>query len=88
MPRGRVNGLLPELLGHRSPEADPDIIAPRRAVPTHPRHRPDARTPSRPISGDLIVTRLIAVPWRVAAAPAMAGELARLCRWSDAPWIA
>ena len=42
----------------------------------------------RPLSGDLIVTRLIAVPCRLAAAPELATKHDRLRRWSDVPWIA
>ncbi|HMG22112.1 MAG TPA: LysR family transcriptional regulator [Kofleriaceae bacterium] len=41
----------------------------------------------RPVSGDLLVTRLATVRWVVAAAPAVAAELGALRRWTAAPWI-
>lgn len=42
---------------------------------------------ARPTSGDLIVTRLFAVTWTVAASPSVAAELGSLRAWSDVPWI-
>jgi len=41
----------------------------------------------RPMSGDLIVTRLTTMTWVVAAVPALANELGTLRRWTDAPWV-
>jgi DNA-binding transcriptional LysR family regulator len=42
---------------------------------------------ARPTSGDLIVTKVATVRWIAAAAPALARELGRLKRWTDAPWV-
>jgi DNA-binding transcriptional LysR family regulator len=41
----------------------------------------------RPVSGDLIVTRLATMTWVVAAIPALAHEVGTLKRWTDVPWI-
>lgn len=41
----------------------------------------------RPTHGDLIVTKLLTVPWIVAASPTLAHELGTLRSWADAPWV-
>jgi DNA-binding transcriptional LysR family regulator len=41
----------------------------------------------RPTRGDLVVTRLLVVPWVLAAAPALAASIGKLRSFSDVPWI-
>jgi DNA-binding transcriptional LysR family regulator len=41
----------------------------------------------RPASGDLVITKLVAIRWVVAATPALARELGTLRRWDAAPWV-
>ena len=41
----------------------------------------------KPDRGDLVVTRLMAVEWVVAAAPTLAAELGTLRAWQDVPWV-
>jgi DNA-binding transcriptional LysR family regulator len=41
----------------------------------------------RPVSGDLVITKLVAIRWVVAATPALARELGTLRRWDAAPWV-
>jgi DNA-binding transcriptional LysR family regulator len=41
----------------------------------------------RPISGDLVITRVATIQWVAAAAPALARKLGTVKRWTDAPWI-
>ncbi|MBF5044446.1 LysR family transcriptional regulator [Aggregicoccus sp. 17bor-14] len=41
----------------------------------------------RPTRGDLVVTRLTAVPWVLVGAPALVKQFGVLKRWEDAPWV-
>jgi DNA-binding transcriptional LysR family regulator len=42
----------------------------------------------RPSRGDLVVTRLAAIEWMLAASPKLARKIGTLRKWSDVPWVA
>lgn len=78
--------LLPELL-QRHPRLRVDLDAGEGIVDMARRDADLALRTARPTRGDLLVTRLFGVGWRVAAAPALARELGTLRAWTDVPWI-
>lgn len=78
--------LLPELF-QKHPKLRVDLDAGEMLRDLSRREADIALRVVRPEQGDLIVTRLLAVRWLLAATPALAKELGRLKSWSDAPWI-
>jgi len=78
--------LLPELL-REHPRLHVDLDAGEGVVDMARRDADLALRTARPTRGDLIVTRLLSVEWRVAAAPKLAAELEPLRAWADVPWI-
>lgn len=41
----------------------------------------------RPTAGDLVVTRLLSIEWRVAVSPELQERTGAIALWSDVPWI-
>lgn len=79
--------LLPELR-RRYPKLGIDIDPGEQVVDLGRRAADIALRTARPDKGDLLVTRLMTVRWRVATSPELVEALGPLKRWSDAPWIA
>lgn len=77
---------LPALL-RRHPALRIDIEAGEGVVDLMRREADVALRTARPKRGDLVVTRLFAVRWVLAAAPSVVDELGALRAWSDAPWV-
>ena len=78
--------LLPALL-REHPRLQVDLDAGEGVVDMARRDADLALRTARPTRGDLIVTRLFGVGWRIAAAPELARELGTLRAWADVPWI-
>lgn len=78
--------LIPALRA-RHPRLGVDLEAGEHVVDMARRGADIALRTARPTQGDLIVTRLFTVGWRVAAAPAIAEAAGRLRRWGDVPWV-
>jgi len=81
-----VAPLLPELL-RRHPGLRIDLDAGEALLDLTRREADIALRVVRPTRGDLIVTRLLTVPWVLAAAPGMARVLLPLRSWTDSPWV-
>jgi DNA-binding transcriptional LysR family regulator len=81
-----VAPLLPELL-RRHPGLRIDLDAGEALLDLTRREADIALRVVRPTRGDLIVTRLLTVPWVLAAAPGLARELGKLRSWTDTPWV-
>lgn len=78
--------LLPELI-ERHPRLQVDMLAGETVVDMARREADIALRTARPTSGDLLVTRVFSVPWRLAAGPHLVARLGTLNRVEDAPWI-
>lgn len=77
---------LPRLL-ERHPQLRVDVLAGEGVVDMARREADVALRTARPTVGDLVVTTLFPVEWRVAAAPALAEEIGALGAWDVVPWI-
>lgn len=78
--------LLPELF-RRHPRLTIDLEASEHLVDMTRRGADIALRTVRPEQGDLVVTRLLTVGWRVAASPERAADFGRVRAWSALPWI-
>jgi DNA-binding transcriptional LysR family regulator len=78
--------LLPVLLG-RHPALRVDIVPGEALVDLTRREADVALRTVRPVRGDLVVTRVMAVAWLPAASPKLARSLGALRAWTQAPWI-
>ena len=81
-----VAPLLPALL-RRHPRLCIDVTSGESVVDMARREADLALRTARPTSGDLVVTRLFPVRWRVAATPVLAESVGMLRAWSDVPWV-
>ncbi len=81
-----VAPFLPQLL-KRYPLLQVDLSAGEGVVDLARREADLALRTARPTAGDLVMTRLFTVQWRVAAAPAVARKIRTLRAWSDVPWL-
>ena len=81
-----VMPLLPELL-RRHPALRVDLDPGETLLDLTRREADVALRTTRPVRGDLIVTRLLTVKWMLAAAPKLAHALGTLRSWTDAPWV-
>ena len=77
---------LPQLL-QRHPQLQVDRSAGEGVVDLARREADLALRTARPTAGDLVMTRLFTVQWRVAAAPAVARKVRTLRAWNAVPWI-
>lgn len=77
---------LPELL-RRHAGLRIDLEAGEAIVDLNRREADVALRTARPTRGDLVVTRLFAVRWILAASPPVAKQLGTLRAWTDARWI-
>lgn len=78
--------LLPELF-QKYPQVSVDLDAGETLRDLSRREADIALRVVRPERGDLVVTRLLAVRWVLAATPPVAKKLGKLSNWTDAPWI-
>ena len=77
---------LAELL-ERYPGLRIELLAGEAVVDLARREADIALRTKRPTHGDLVVTRVLSVPWKIAASPALARKVKTLRAWTDVPWI-
>jgi DNA-binding transcriptional LysR family regulator len=78
--------LLPQLLS-RYPKLRIELAAGESVVDLSRREADLALRTARPVAGELVVTRLLSVVWKVAASRQLAKGLHPLKAWNEVPWV-
>ncbi len=78
--------LLPKLL-RRHPRLQVEIVAGEQVVDLARREADLALRTMRPTMGDLVVTRLLTVDWRLAVSKGVARKVGPLRSWGDVRWV-